>query len=312
MKHSNFVQQGYVLLVIVMILVTLSVVPMMSGVLNSAKLQKSRIDTQRMENLLQVKAQLLFYAQSVPEIYSTDTNGNAYPANLIPGPGYLPCPDTDNDGIMNTPCGMGNTYAVGRMPVKAGTRLFSFMPQPIGDALIWYAVDSRYVIQNTDYHNGSTGDGYPDPKRYAPLNTNSPGAGVLRLATDAANPLVVVLLDAGDPLANQTGRISSVINDYLEGENADGDNTFSQEPKTTSFNDLVVTISLQEWQDAVTDRLLTQKALLCNLDENTPHWFNRCHNDDGSSSQGLCPSEGLPPAESNPVGCDWRTTLGCP
>jgi hypothetical protein len=68
------------------------------------------------------------------------------PVNAIVGPGYLPCPDLDDDGWAESTCGSlsgdsGQEQRLGRLPWK--TLGIADLRDADGERL-WYAVSSRY------------------------------------------------------------------------------------------------------------------------------------------------------------------------
>ncbi len=68
------------------------------------------------------------------------------PINAIVGPGYLPCPDLDDDGWAESTCGSmvgdsGQPQRLGRLPWK--TLGISDLRDGYGERL-WYAVSSKY------------------------------------------------------------------------------------------------------------------------------------------------------------------------
>lgn len=310
-------------MVLLLFLLTLVLaVASVSAIYIKQLLAQQKVDAiqQRMQNLNQVKANLLSFAKFTPEIYATDTNGNVYGANRVPGPGYLPCPDTNNDGSPNTPCGQGATFAFGRLPLKITSRQ-QFFVNPTNqrqDNLYWYAVDARFVQQNSDYNN-------PPIQRFAPLNSQSPANPVLNYQGQAN--IVAVIMDANLPLASQTGRPSNLASDYLEGENANGDALFTGfnadlPLQLNQVNDYVVVITHAEWQKAIEQRVGSQKTRLCQLLPlgTEVHWFNGCHNDENDLIVGLdesvdanCPEDDdVNILNTNPTGSNWRAILGCP
>lgn len=258
----------------------------------------------KVERLNGIKERLLEFAVFNPEIYATDTNNVPQPLNRIPGPGFFPCPDSDNDGISNTPCGVGAAYTIGRLPVSIRSRSFVLLNSVKERELIWYAVDSRYVVQNSDFNN-------PPTQRFAPLNTNNPGGAALNLNNGAQPNVVAIIFYAGSALPGQNTRVSDQVSDYLDGENADGDADFTQNGNPASFNDVVVSISHAEWVAAVQSRVESEKTGLCQqLPLGTEaHWFNPCNND--AAADANCPGD-LNVLNDNPVGGNWRGVLGCP
>lgn len=297
-------QKGYALLLFLLVIVGTVSTYVLIDAKNALFSIVNNKSTEQSKRLMLIKSRLLNYAISIPELYSTDTNNNPYPSNRIPAPGYLPCPDTNGDGAMNSPCGQGTGFAAGRLPIKISSRNFTFLNvSPTTDNTIFYVVDSRYVIQNSDFNN-------PPVQRYAPLNGLTPAQANLTL--NSQNDFVALIFDAGQPLNGQT-RVNNVIANYLEGENANGDALFVSGLESDVFNDQVVGITRSEWLAAVRKRIEPQASNLCAGSATDPQWFNACHNDDGGGGT-LCPDDGDVFTTSNPVGSNWRNDvqIGCP
>lgn len=275
-------QRGYIL--IILMLVIISIAAVVSYSLISPQQLQNQILQQRVETLRQIKQKLIIHSQSAPEIYATESNGNFIPGANLPSPGYLPCPDIDNDGQSDTPCGQGEDIVIGRLPITLATRHFrlidSFQP------FIWYIVDSRYVIQNADYNN-------PPLKRFTPLNMNHPGQGHIQL--DQQDNLVALLIwskDQNQPNEISTAQFSNIAN--------------LSEHKFNANDDLTASVSHNEWRNAVLNRVDLQKATLCNLPSDQPHWFNACNNRQGSGTAACLNDINKP---DNPTGANWREEL---
>jgi type II secretory pathway pseudopilin PulG len=107
--------------------------------------------------------------------------------------GYLPCPDLDNDGSADPPCGIAGTLAVGRFPY----RTLGSLPLRDGHGeCLWYAVAGSFKN---------------NPKAPGAFNWDTAGQFVVRTAdlralhrldrpTDAAAALVI---SPGPPLPGQ-------------------------------------------------------------------------------------------------------------
>jgi type II secretory pathway pseudopilin PulG len=107
--------------------------------------------------------------------------------------GYLPCPDKDNDGSSDPPCGNSGELAIGRFPYRTLGTL------PIRDGhgeCLWYAVAGNFK---------------DNPKKSDSFNWDTPGQFIVRTAdgrnlhpvtrpTDYAAALVIA---PGAPLAGQ-------------------------------------------------------------------------------------------------------------
>ncbi|MGE4502325.1 MAG: hypothetical protein AB7D03_05595 [Thiomicrospira sp.] len=269
-------QQGFILLLFILILLLIGSIKLLSAShSNASEYQYLRLQ-QHQHQLSQAKHNLLLHSQLTPELYATNSNGQFLPGDRIPGPGYLPCPDTDFDGESNTPCGQGSDYVIGQLPQRIATRHFNLHQHPYP---IWYAVDSRYVIQNADYHN-------PLTKRYAPLNPEQPGHGHLSL--DQQTNLIAILILQPDhtPL---------------------NPNTFHQHHNHFSANQqLSLTLSHAEWQQILKRQLNKQRQRLCALPTQQPHWFNACNNRQHAN---LAHCQQQLDQPDNPTGNNWRQRL---
>lgn len=107
--------------------------------------------------------------------------------------GYLPCPDTDNDGASDPPCGYADELAIGRFPYRTLGTL------PIRDGhgeCLWYVVAGNFK---------------DNPKKSETFNWDTPGQFIVRNAdgrnlhpvarpTDYAAALVIA---PGAPLSGQ-------------------------------------------------------------------------------------------------------------
>ena len=159
--------------------------------------------------LAQAKAALIGYAATYKE---------THPGELA---GYLPCPDTNNDGEY-TPadnCGLKDVSVVGRLPWKT----LGLPPLRDGDGeCLWYAVSGRAKNDNkADVYNWDT------PGQFI---VQTPSGQVLAGATPHARPLAVIF-SAGRPINGQNrnagggecpGSAADAAAAYLEGIGALG------------------------------------------------------------------------------------------
>ncbi|WP_127471243.1 hypothetical protein [Thiomicrorhabdus aquaedulcis] len=264
--------------------------------------------------LKDIKDKMLMYAVMQPEIFRTASGATtALPVEQIPGPGYFPCPDTSGNGISNAPCGAGVSVVVGRVPSHISSRFFNFITRPVLQENYWFAVDSRFVVQNNDFNNFGAAGAFKS-KRYAPLNSTEPATAALTL--DGVTDVVMVLFYTGSALAGQD-RSSNTVTAFLELENADGDADFiSTSANPAQFNDHVIAITRDEWNSALLTRVSQDVNSddipdLCALPDDSAHWFNACNNIFKTASDGtLC--AGVATDFDNQVGQNWRGVLGCP
>ncbi len=173
----------------------------------------------------------------------------SYPDNVNPdeGPGYLLCPDTNGDGFAETNC---SGAAVGRFPWK--TLELTDVYDASGQTL-WYALSENYRY---------------GPNKRIPLNSETPG----QLSVDGVGDIVAIVFSPGIPVAGQTRTVgSNAVNDFLDGENADGDADFVTTLAAPNvkkldgvydandslvFNDRLVKISREELMRVVERRVM--------------------------------------------------------
>lgn len=228
-------QSGAVLILMFVALVMTALTVFVAAINNSSVGLKESARTR--EGLLEAKQRLLAYAMSYSDNFSTAPNG----------PGRLPCPDSDNDGLMN--CG---TATLGRLPVQE--ILPSGSPFPFSDTdasegqQFWYAVTAAYRSNSTS------------------LNTTS----VSTFTFNGASNVVAVIMAPGDALSGQVRE--SVANrnsaaNYLENGNQTGPTFVSNFPATpTAFNDVVVAITRDEVMTLATVRVAQEFKRVLDLD----------------------------------------------
>ena len=173
--------------------------------------------------LKEAKAALIGYAVTYPETHPGD------------GPGFLPCPDRDNDGSTDAgACALSpNGTTIGRLPYK--TLEISKVADHFGEVL-WYAV----------------ADNYRNNPKVDQLNSDTLG----NFSVDAMNDVVAVIFAPGPPLGTQdrsTDAGKNNVANYLEDDNADNDAMFVTQSADTKdseyrykFNDRLITITRQE------------------------------------------------------------------
>lgn len=228
--HVSKLNKGSALLAMMLVLVISA-----SYVLVSKLNESTRQITRRGNSvpvLNQAKAALIGYAISYPE----NVNPNA-------GPGYLPCPDLDNDGDAEGSCAMAGptNFATGGFPFE------TLNVQDLRDASgerLWYAIS----------------DNYRNFAGLTPLNSDTPG----QLTVDGIGDVVAVIFAPGYSFETQdreTGT-AAVLNpaNYLEDENAIINNATYVNRSALDFNDVLVTITRQELMQAVERRVLGDVA----------------------------------------------------
>ena len=124
-------QQGAALLVLVMVIVTAASFLLLK-VSRPSVIERNKITAAA---LAQAKDALIGDAAAYRDTH-LDVGG--FQDKVF---GYLPCPDTDNDGSANPPCGGKDVTVVGRLPWK--TLGLPPLRDSAGECL-WYAVSGRF------------------------------------------------------------------------------------------------------------------------------------------------------------------------
>lgn len=305
-RSSGYYQQGSILLMLTATLVLglawLSY--QIYGQLGS-KLKKQNAQ-EVMQVLNDAKQNLLAFSTNMPSLYP-----NSCASGAACGIGFFPTPDVNNTGA---PAGTTGSI-LGRLPARQqGANYFFFHVRDIattGTFLdspypIWYVLPSTMGVGLNTVNlqvdsNLSTKPILNSNTLAAVMNLNpnavcrvpngvcldSSGAGT----SASTSPVVALLIYAGGPLVSQVNRPSNNASDYLDMSNADGDNVFlqqfpvgqvcQQDPNQPSacFNDQVVAITLQDWQNAMESRVRAEfgdlTTTLCDAtwrNANTTHW----------------------------------------
>lgn len=158
-------------------------------------------------------------------------------------PGSLPCPDINNDGIADGVAGNCTAY-VGRLPWS--TLKLPDLRDGSGERL-WYAL-------STNFRDNPTG---------GPINSDT--SGTLTVTGSApANGVIAIVFAPGDPVGTQVRDSANENNiaNYLEGENANGDTTYSNAPVSDTFNDRLLVITPNDLMPAV-ERRVAREAKVC-------------------------------------------------
>lgn len=211
-RHGRADQRGAALMIMIVIMVV-GVASILVGALSSSALQNARQE-KTSAALAQAKDALIGYAIT----YGDTNTGKAH--------GYLPCPDTNNDGSANTnqsstQCAVKNIPVVGRLPWK------SLGLPPLRDAhgeCLWYAVSGTFKAVAGGYMN--------DVMNWDTLGqfTIQDANGTTLAGADAHDRPVAVIFSAGPPLGAQnhpfasgqecSGDTSNGVTAYLESGNA--------------------------------------------------------------------------------------------
>lgn len=191
--------------------------------------------------------------------------------------GELPCPDINNDGLSDT-C---NTTArqIGRLPTR--TLAIADLRDGSGEKL-WYAVSNTFRT-----NSGVT-----------PLNSNTAGQLTVTGIAPAAN-VVAIVFSPGTAVASQS-RTNANINNvahYLEGENADGNTTFTTAQTSATFNDQLLSITPAMFFPSVEYRAIREARLFLNGYYSTHGYYPLAQ-----SYSGGCSVQGRLPV--TPSSCD--------
>ncbi len=219
-------QRGVVLILIVLLLVVASSYLLLTQ-LNAAASESYRRERSAVA-LERARQALIGYAATYPD--------NPATSDALAGPGYLPCPDTDNDGSPNPPCGtLAAAVRIGRLPWEFLG--LDDVRDSSGERL-WYAVSGNF--RN-------------NPKTL-PLNSETPA----QLTIDGSADIVAMVFAPG-PSFNGQARPSNAAADYLEGENNDGNAIFVSNA-SGDFNDQILVINRRDFMRDMEKRVLGEAA----------------------------------------------------
>lgn len=208
LKHPDQRQQRGVVLLLMLLVLVVTTSSFLLAAINSGTIQQSRLKD-RVQALQAAKESLLAYA-----LQSERLAGE--------GPGKLPCPDSDNDGLpdcdaFTTTTG---TAPTARLPTLTPviSDAFTSTSQPL-----WYAVSPDFMI-------GSDG----------PLNTNT----LAQLTVNNQAGYIAALIAPGPTLGNQTA-LENDPAQYLEQQNVENGLFFSSAADNPAErgNDIVLGIT---------------------------------------------------------------------
>ena len=212
---------GAALLAFILVLILSSTWLLLSDLNGHTRVYSRRADTEIA--LSRAKKALLHYAMNYPDLR----------VNPEKGPGFLPCPDRNNDGRPETNCAMSTGTTLGRLPF---TILGLDDPRDSSGERLWYAL-------SPDFKNSQS--------NLAVINSETPG----QLSVDGVGDVVAVVIAPGAPVSSQFDRPGNAAADYLEGDNADvGDGAFS----TTAGNDQLAIIDRAELMSVVERRVVNE------------------------------------------------------
>lgn len=175
--------------------------------------------------LNQAREALIGYAVSYPDKINPDY-----------GPGYLPCPDRNNDGATDSgACSLSGHTSIGRFPYK--TLELERLRDGQGETL-WYVI----------------ADNFRNNPKLEPLNSDITG----NLIVDTMDDIVAVVFAPGEPLLTQDRNTApDAIGNYLENENADFDTEFVAHYGGDG-NDRLAFVTRKELMQAVEKRVLAE------------------------------------------------------
>lgn len=151
--------------------------------------------------------------------------------------GALPCPDFDDPGDPGSGQSNSLTCTGGSASVYLARLPWRTIDVDTRTGNLWYGIDADYRDEESEVE---------------PLNPSTPAS----LQVNGEGGYVAVIIHPGDPLAGQTGRPSSTISDYLEEDNADGDQAFTDCTDINNCNDRVAGIRIDALWDPVQRRVL--------------------------------------------------------
>jgi len=194
-----------------------------------------------------------------------------YAASNANQPGVLPCPDNDNDGSADAPCGASGVTAVGRLPWK--TLGLPDLRDGWGECL-WYAVSGNFK------NSGVSG----------PSVLNSDSAGTLTINDSAGaalytgfNSVPAIVFAPGVSLGTQVRNVgaaspcggNTIVANYLEGGNENGvaTSTFFTGQATSAFNDKLLPITSDALFSVVNVRVAKEAIAALNSYRGTNSYY---------------------------------------
>lgn len=224
-------QRGYVLLALLLVLFVSGSSYMLNaiGSRQSAALQDQQELSRQMA---QAKAALLAYAANTPGLY----------ADVI-GPGYLPCPDANNNGLPDATssdetdpdalCPTG--LSLGRLPeyIVTDNGRFELNSRYANlDEQFWYAVSPLHL--RTSFNT---------------LANNKTSSTLTRLTLDSTSRIAALIIAPGEALETQD-RIDNPLlySNYLDGTNGSSTTNYISQYSANPdlFNDRVLAITHDE------------------------------------------------------------------
>jgi hypothetical protein len=183
-----------------------------------------------MEN---AKATLLSYASNTALLFNNSM-----------GPGFFPCPDTDNDGEPQASCDSDQPL-VGRLPeyVEISGSRFEFSSKYAGvDQQFWLIVAPRYIYYSNDLGN--------ERRSWWRTAKDDNSADDYRMKLDGSGDYVALLIAPGEEMDTQTRSSgTNTYTNYIDGKNgSDGFNFYRNWVENPElFNDYVIGITHDEY-----------------------------------------------------------------
>ncbi len=223
-------QTGAVLLAMMLVLIVGSAFYL------TTKLNTNLVKTQHsLETGIAMKAAknaLIGYAISYPDKVNADE-----------GPGYLPCPDLNNNGSSAGSCSINGTTSIGRFPYK--TLEVEELRDGHGERL-WYVVS----------------DNFRNNPKMTPLNSETAGNSSGDMTVDGYTNIAAVIFVADVPENNQN-RIAANENDYthyIEATFTDSDGDAVLDSITTAATDRYILLTRDELMQDVEKRVLGEAS----------------------------------------------------
>ncbi len=222
-------QSGAAVLMTIFVLLLLAVLLQMYSISASESLQQT--EQQKVDALAVARDALIEYSVNYPSHYS----------DRGAGPGHLPCPDTNGNGSPATVCGK---LPIGLLPIDfeaGGKKNISFFTgQTLSNEPLWYVISSAFRYNPA-----------PSGAIESATVVNSDTEGELQLNDEES--LIALIISPGPMLPGQNRKDNYAIENYLEGENADGDAVFS----TNQGNDSILALRWRDLMPLVERRVLS-------------------------------------------------------
>jgi len=169
-------------------------------------------------------------------------------------PGSLPCPASDENGQAALFAGNRCPSDIGRFPWR--TMKTGELRDGYGE-LLWYSLSPTLR----------------DHPAAEPIN---PGTATT-ISVNGDTGIAALVFSPGPALAGQHGRPGNFVADYLDGSNADGDQTFAETSRNDSFNDRLLPLRSDRLFRIVSLRAIGETAGPAGSPANGLHGYFRVH-----------------------------------